>query len=104
MVIFSEVKNELLLWERGPEVCPLLGGCPFLRGSFIGGSTVHTYAGLEMRVEIWSDMLSQQSGTCKAVVQSLRIHFIKLVGKCPMTSYSSALMASTFAWLMLQLE
>ena len=25
--------------ERGPEVCPLLGGCPFLGGSSIGGST-----------------------------------------------------------------
>ena len=35
--------NEQLLWERGPEVCPLLGGCLFLGGSFIRGSTVHTY-------------------------------------------------------------
>ena len=32
--------NGLLPWERGPEVCPLLRGCPFLGGSFIGGSTV----------------------------------------------------------------
>ena len=36
-VLFSEVKNQLLLWERGPELRPLLGGCPFLGGSFIGG-------------------------------------------------------------------
>ena len=26
--------------ERGPEWCPLLGGCPFLGGSFIRGSAV----------------------------------------------------------------
>ena len=32
VVLFSEVKNELLLWERGPEVCPLLRGCPLLGG------------------------------------------------------------------------
>ena len=38
VVLFSEVKNELLLWERGPEECPLLGGCPYLGGSFIGSS------------------------------------------------------------------
>ena len=25
---------------NGPEQCPKLGGCPFLRGSFIGGSTI----------------------------------------------------------------
>ena len=30
------VKNEV----RSLEVCPLLEGCPFLRGSFIGGSDV----------------------------------------------------------------
>ena len=42
-VLFSEVKNELLLWERGPEVCPLSGGCLCLGGSFIGGSTVCTH-------------------------------------------------------------
>ena len=29
-----------MLWERGPKEHPLLGGCPFLGGSFIGGSTV----------------------------------------------------------------
>ncbi len=29
-----------LLWERGSEEFPLYGGCPFLGGSFIGGSTV----------------------------------------------------------------
>ena len=40
VVLFSEVKNELLLWERGPELRPLLGSCPYLGGSFIGGSTV----------------------------------------------------------------
>ena len=34
--------NQLLLWERGPDMCPLLGGCSFLGGSFIGGSTVHS--------------------------------------------------------------
>ena len=39
VVLFSEVKNELLQWGRGPEECPLLGGCPFLRGSFIIGSS-----------------------------------------------------------------
>ena len=33
-------KNELLLWERGPKAYPLLRGCPFLKGCFIGGSTV----------------------------------------------------------------
>ena len=33
VVLFSEIKNELL---KGEE-CPLLGGCPF-----IGGSTVHS--------------------------------------------------------------
>ena len=32
--------NYILLWERGPELRPLLGGCPYLRGSFIRGSTV----------------------------------------------------------------
>ena len=26
----------------GKGLCPLLGGCPYLRGSFIGGSTVYT--------------------------------------------------------------
>ena len=35
-----EVKNEPLLWEWGPELRPLLGGCPFIGGSFIRGSTV----------------------------------------------------------------
>ena len=40
VVLFSEVKNELLLWERGPELHPLLGGCPYLGRSFIRGSTV----------------------------------------------------------------
>ena len=29
---------------RGPKVCPLLGGCLFLRGSFIWGSTVNYVA------------------------------------------------------------
>ena len=40
VVLFSELKHEALLWERGPEACPLSGGCPYLGGSFIGGSTV----------------------------------------------------------------
>ena len=35
-----EVNNELLLWERCPEECLLLGGYPFLGGSFVSGSTV----------------------------------------------------------------
>ena len=39
VVLFLEVKNELLRWERGPEVCPLFGYCPFLREYFIGSST-----------------------------------------------------------------
>ena len=40
VVLFSDVKNVLLQWERGIEQCPLQRGCPFLGGSFIGGSTV----------------------------------------------------------------
>ena len=28
-------------WER--DLCPLLGGCPYLRGSVMGGSTVYIY-------------------------------------------------------------
>ena len=24
-----------LLWERGPELCPLLGGCPFSEGPLL---------------------------------------------------------------------
>ena len=34
-----------MLSERGPKDHPLLGGCPFLGGSYIGGSTVHMYEG-----------------------------------------------------------
>ena len=40
VVLFLEVKNVLTIWERGPKEHPLLGNCPFLVGSFIGGSTV----------------------------------------------------------------
>ena len=36
VVLFSEVIP--MQWESGREH-PLLGGCPFLGGSFIGGST-----------------------------------------------------------------
>ena len=25
------LKSTALLWERGPDVCPLLGGCPFFQ-------------------------------------------------------------------------
>ncbi len=31
---------QLLLWEKGSGECPQFGGCPLLRGSFIGGSTI----------------------------------------------------------------
>ena len=41
VVLFLEVKNLLMVWERGPKECPLLEGCPFLGGSF-GSSTVTT--------------------------------------------------------------
>ena len=37
VVLFSEVQN---VWEWYFEECPLQRGCPFLGGSFIGGSTV----------------------------------------------------------------
>ena len=36
-VLFSEVKDVLVHWEGCAEMC---GGCLYLRGSFIGGSTV----------------------------------------------------------------
>ena len=40
--IFSGVKNELLPWERGPEVCSSLReAIPFFGGSFIGVCQVH---------------------------------------------------------------
>ena len=31
----------LVQWEGCPEMCHLQGGCPFLRGSFIGGLLYH---------------------------------------------------------------
>ena len=34
VVLFSEVQNALVLWERYFEECPLQRGCPFLGGSF----------------------------------------------------------------------
>ena len=40
VVFFSEVKNELLLWESSLE---LYGGFPSLKGSYIGGSTVYLW-------------------------------------------------------------
>ena len=43
VVLFLEVQNVLVLWERYFEECPLERGCPFLRGSFIRGSTVATF-------------------------------------------------------------
>ncbi len=39
-VLCMDVKNVLLLCERGPEECPLRGGCPFRGGSFMGCSTI----------------------------------------------------------------
>ena len=33
--LFLEVEYELLQWERVTEECPLLRGCPFLRGSSV---------------------------------------------------------------------
>ena len=43
VVLCSEVKNELLLWERR-ALCWEIEDCPFLRRSFIGSSTVVTVA------------------------------------------------------------
>ena len=37
--------------KRGPELRPLLGGCPFLGGSFIEGSTVCHYLTSKLNLE-----------------------------------------------------
>ena len=42
-VLFLEVKNVLVQWEGCAEMCPLQGGCPFLRGSFIRGPNADTF-------------------------------------------------------------
>ena len=42
VVLFLRLKW-IIAWERCPEECPLLGGCPFLGGSFIRGSTSYLY-------------------------------------------------------------
>ena len=41
VIIFSEVKNVLMLWGRGPNEHPLLGGCP-LSENVISVSDDHT--------------------------------------------------------------
>ena len=38
--ISCPVKNEFLLWERGPEEYSLFVDCPFLKGSFFGAVLV----------------------------------------------------------------
>ena len=74
VVLFLEVKNE---WERCPELRPLLGGCPYLGGSFIRGSTVCTEQAkmLSMHSYLWQWWTSWScSLPCDGLVSSPLCH------------------------------
>ena len=56
----SEVRNEWLPWERGPEWCPLFGGCPFLNsGHLMKGFTVYT-----QRLASWEVVQGLEMNDC----------------------------------------
>ena len=50
---FSEVRNELLLWERSPEVCPLLGGCLLYRR--VSSTATHCYLRVGVHESVLQD-------------------------------------------------